>query len=161
MTSRTASATVELVARGSGMRSWNTAVQTPPTVFYPRAGLLPGVVGVRHQPPTWDVLGHSRTLDLSDGGSVVETITRSEPGSAFAYDLTAFRGVFGMLVADARAEWSFEARGSRCSIRWTYTFRARPGRGWIVRAVVASLWRPYMRRVLRVIVAAIDARRTF
>jgi hypothetical protein len=162
MTTRTASATVELTAAAaSGMRSWNTALQTPPTVFYPSFGPLPAVVGVRDQPATWDVVGYSRTLDLSDGGSVVETITHSEPGSFFAYDLSGFRGLFGTLVAGARAEWSFDAQGSSCRIRWTYAFRPLPGRGWVVRAVVAALWRPYMRRVLPVIVEAIGTRRTY
>lgn len=153
-----ATATVEALARASTMRSWNIALQSPPTVFYPRFGALPAVVGVLGQPATWDVVGFSRTLELSDGGSVVETITESEPGVFFGYDLTRFQRLFGRLVSGARAEWRFTVEGAGCRIRWTYAFHPLPGRGPVVRAVVALLWAPYMRRVLPTIVEAVERR---
>jgi len=156
-----ARAAVEGVAAASALSAWSIALQTSPTEFYPRFGPLPAVVGVRHQPQEWDVVGSTRTLDLSDGGHVVETITQSEPGVFFGYDLSGFEKLFGRLVSGARAEWTFTPEGSSGAatrIRWTYAFHPLPGRGWIVRAIVAALWAPYMRRVLPAIVAEVGRR---
>jgi hypothetical protein len=145
-------------ARASPSRSWYTALQTEPMRFYPRFGPLPAVVGVTGQPPTWDEVGYTRTLELSDGGTVVERVTHSEHGEFFGYDLSGFTRLFGRLVSGARAEWTFVAEGEGTSIRWTYRFDALPGRGWLVRGIVRLLWAPYMRRVLPTIVAAIEQR---
>jgi len=154
-------ASVEGVAAASALASWTVALQTPPTEFYPRFGPLPAVVAVRDQPHAWDTAGYTRTLGLSDGGHVVETITQSDPGVFFGYDLSDFQKLFGRLVSGARAEWTFTPEGSSGAatrIRWTYAFHPLPGRGWIVRAVVAALWAPYMRRVLPAIVAEVGRR---
>lgn len=140
------------------MRSWNIGLQTSPTEFYPEFGAVPAVVRVHGQPPIWDAPGLSRTLELSDGGSVVETITTSDPGVSFAYDLREFRKVFGRLVSGAHAEWSFVAEGATTRIRWSYAFHPLPGRGLVVDALVLFLWAPYMRKVLPTIVAAIERR---
>jgi hypothetical protein len=174
---RAVGSTAELVAGAEALRSWTIALQTPPTRFYPRFGPLPAVVGVADQPDTWDVVGYTRTLQLSDGGTVVETITDSAPGEFFAYDLSRFTGILGRLVSGGRAEWTFTAAGSAGSdasggpgaagpggsaattrIRWRYRFYPLPGRAPLVRTIVGAFWAPYMRRVLPVIVEAIEAR---
>ena len=67
---------------------------------------------MRNQTGSWDTPGRTRTLDLSDGGSVVETITRSEPPQHFEYELTEFQKIFGALVSSALAEWTFESVGA-------------------------------------------------
>jgi hypothetical protein len=118
-----------------------------PARFYPRWGVLPAVVEVRHQSGTWDSAGRTRTLVLSDGGTVVETLTSAE-APLFAYGLSRFTGLFGRLVAGARAEWRVTAEGDGSSIAWTYAFTPLPGRGLIVGAIVRVAWGPYMRRVL-------------
>lgn len=174
---RAVGSTAELVAGAEALRAWTIALQTPPTEFYPRFGPLPAVVGVVGQPDTWDVVGYTRTLQLSDGGTLVETITDSVPGEFFAYDLSRFTGVLGRLVSGGRAEWTFTAAGSGGSdasggpgaagpggsaattgIRWRYRFFPLPGRAPLVRAIVGLFWAPYMRRVLPVIVKAVEAR---
>ena len=169
--------TTELVAGAVALRSWTVALQTTPTEFYPRFGPLPAVVGVVDQPDTWDVVGYTRTLRLSDGSTVVETVTHSEPGAFFAYDLSEFTGVLGRLVSGGRAEWTFTPAGpggsdasggpggssphsesATTNIRWQYRFFPLPGRAFVVRAIVGLFWAPYMRRVLGSIVETIEAR---
>lgn len=118
-----------------------------PTRFYPRSGVLPAVVDVRDQTGDWDTAGRSRTLVLSDGGTLVETLVSAEP-PLFAYDLSRFTGLFGGLVASGRSEWRVTADGDGSSIAWTYSFTALPGRGMPVAAIVRLAWGPYMRRVL-------------
>lgn len=119
-----------------------------PTKFYAKSGPLPAVVEVRNQTGSWDTAGRSRMLMLSDGGHVIETITDANSPAYFGYELSDFQKLFGALVDHARAEWRFIGEGEGTSIRWTYTFFAKPGRGWMVRMIVALLWAPYMRKVL-------------
>jgi hypothetical protein len=138
--------------------SWDIALQTSPVEFYPRFGPIPGVTGVRSQPPTWDTAGFTRTLALSDGGSVVETVTDSTRGVFFAYDLSDFARPLGFLVAGGRAEWAFTTDGDGTRIHWSYAFYPLPGRAWAVGLIVRIFWSRYMRRVLTRITATIDHR---
>jgi hypothetical protein len=127
--------------------------QHDPTKFYPKSGVLPAVVEVRDQAGGWDAAGQTRILVLSDGGTVLETL-RSAEVPVFAYDLTRFTGVFGLLVAGARSEWTVADEGGRSAISWTYSFTSRRGRGFIVAALVRLAWGPYMHRVLPAIAAS-------
>jgi hypothetical protein len=138
-------------------QAYDIAGPVDPTRFYPRLGPLPAVTAVRNQTGTWDTPGRSRTLVLSDGGSVVETITDAHSPSFFAYDLSHFRKLFGALVSGARAEWRFDRAATGTTITWTYTFFGKPGRGLIVSAIVRLFWGPYMRRVLPRIAAEVAA----
>ncbi|CAN5403635.1 hypothetical protein BH09ACT1_BH09ACT1_21180 [soil metagenome] len=155
MATKSARYAVEGVASATPEIAWDVALQTTPTAFYPKFGPLPAVIEVQNQPPTWDRVGYTRTLLLSDGGSVVEHITESDRGVFFGYDLTDFQKLFGRLVSGARAEWTFTTDAGGTRIRWSYAFHPLPGRGPIVRAIVALFWAPYMRRVLPGIIAAI------
>ena len=104
---RSSSAQATAVAQTTPKRAWEISGPLDPTKYYPKFGPLPAVVGVRDQTGTWDTVGQSRTLLLSDGSSVVETITDADSPTYFAYELSNFTGLFGRLVAGARAEWSF------------------------------------------------------
>ena len=148
MSSRTASYSLNVRAEVTPERAYDLSGPLDPTRFYPGQGPLPAVVSVQNQTGSWDVAGRTRTLMLSDGGHVVETITDATSPDLFAYELTEFQRLFGRLVSGARAEWRFEPEPGGTSIRWTYTFFALPGRTGIVRAIVKLFWAPYMRRVL-------------
>jgi hypothetical protein len=134
------------------------AIVTPsdPTRFYPRSGPLPAVVAVRDQTGAWDAVGQSRTLELSDGSTVVERLTVVDPPRRFAYRLADFTGSFGGLVAFAEAEWDFDANARGTRIRWNYSFHAQPKRGWIVRLIVRLFWGRYMKRVLPGLIAEVE-----
>ncbi|WP_374947433.1 SRPBCC family protein [Agreia sp.] len=157
MSSPVIGSSTQLVAGAELERSWRIALQTSPVQFYPAFGPLPAVIEVVGQPETWDTVGYTRTLRLSDGGSVVETITDAS-AELFAYDLSDFQRILGRLVSGARAEWTFTPAGSGTEIRWSYVFFPLPGRAFVVRAIVRLFWARYMRRVLAVIVETIEAR---
>jgi hypothetical protein len=127
-----------------------------PRRFYPRFGPLPAVIDVRDQTGSWDTPGRTRTLVLSDGGSVIETITDAHSPMVFAYTLSNFQKLFGALVSGARAEWRFDRVSTGTTIRWSYTFFGKPGRGWIVSLIVRLFWAPYMRKVLPSIAAEVN-----
>lgn len=144
----TASATAEAVAATTPKQAWEISGPINPTLFYPKFGPLPAVVQVRDQSGTWDTPGRTRRLMLSDGGSVVESITDAKSPGYFAYNLSNFTKLFGVLVSGARAEWSFERIAEGTRITWKYTFSGLPGRAWIVKLIVKLWWAPYMEKVL-------------
>ena len=143
-----ASATAVATVTATPKQAYDISGPLDPTKFYPKSGALPAVVEVRNQTGTWDAVGRSRKLMLSDGGHVIETITDANSPAYFAYELSDFQKLFGALVDHARAEWRFIGEGDGTSIRWTYTFFGKPGRGWMVGLIVRLLWAPYMRKVL-------------
>ncbi|CAN5250965.1 hypothetical protein BH11ACT4_BH11ACT4_20840 [soil metagenome] len=146
------SASAEGIAASTPKQAYEISGPVEPTRFYPKFGPLPAVVAVRDQSGSWDATGRSRRLMLSDGGHVVETITNADSPTYFAYELSDFQKLFGMLVTGARAEWRFERVETGTRIRWTYTFFGKPGRGWVVALIVRLFWAPYMKRVLPPIV---------
>ncbi|MCY7413252.1 MAG: SRPBCC family protein [Salinibacterium sp.] len=148
MLGRSASYTVDAHVAVAQQRAFEITGPIDPTRWYPKHGPLPAVVAVENQTGSWDAPGRTRTLLLSDGGHVVETITDAASPEYFAYELKDFQKLFGRLVSGARAEWRFERDAGGTSIRWTYTFFALPGRIGIVAAIVKLFWAPYMRRVL-------------
>ncbi len=124
-----------------------------PARFYPKSGVLPGVVAVRDQTGRWDAVGQTRTLVLSDGGTVKENLRVVAP-PLFAYELSTFTGFFGTLVAGGRSEWRVEPHGQGSSITWTYEFTAKPGWALVVATILRLAWASYMRRVLPAIAAS-------
>jgi hypothetical protein len=137
-------------------RAFAILTKSDPTRFYPKYGPLPAVVAVEDQTGAWDAPGQSRTLELSDGSTVVERLTDVTSPRRFAYRLSDFTGTFGGLVAFAEAEWDFVPVVEGTRIRWRYSFHAQPKRGWIVRLIVRVFWTRYMRKVLPGLIAEID-----
>lgn len=150
------SASADALVRTNAQRAWELSGPLDPSQFYPRFGPLPAVIEVRDQSGEWDTVGRTRMLMLSDGGRVIETITDTAAPTLFAYELSEFQKLFGKLVSGARAEWRFEPRESGSVIRWSYTFFARPARGWIVWLIVKLWWARYMRHVLPLIAKEVD-----
>lgn len=142
------SATAEAVADATPKQAWAISGPLDPSRYYPKSGLLPAVLGVKDQSGPWDAVGRTRTLLLSDGGHVIETITDADSPTYFAYELSDFQKLFGMLVSGARAEWRFDRDAAGTVIRWKYTFFPRPGAGPIVGLIVSALWSRYMAKVL-------------
>lgn len=159
MAGRSATASTELLAAAPLDIAWDVVTMHTPVGLYPKSGLLPGVVAVRDQSGDWDEAGQTRQLMLSDGGSVIEHTTDVDRLRFFAYNLSDFQKIFGVMVESARAEWSFSTAPNGTLIRWQYTFHARPGYGWPLAGIIKFLWGPYMARVLPGIVAEVERNR--
>lgn len=150
------SASADAVTQATPKEAYDISGPLNPTLYYPKYGPLPAVIAVENQTGTWDTVGRTRKLKLSDGGHVIETITDTESPTLFAYELSDFQKLFGALVKSARAEWRFERVTGGTRILWTYTFFGKPGRGWIVALIIKLAWAPYMKRVLPPIAKAVE-----
>ena len=107
-------------------------------------GPFPAVRGVKNQTGAWDHVGASRNPVLSDGTTATETLTEYTVGHSFAYEVTGFTNILGKLVEGVRGEWTFTPDGEGTVIRWTYEFKPRRGRYFLVRRVLVPFWRHYM-----------------
>ena len=107
-------------------------------------GPFPAVRGVENQTGAWDHVGASRNPVLSDGTTANETLTEYTVGHSFAYEVTGFTNILGRLVEGVRGEWTFTPDGQGTVIRWTYEFKPRRGRYFLIRRRLAPLWRHYM-----------------
>ena len=132
-----------------------TRTEVPPALAFQPAidlslvfkgwGPFPAVRGVRNQSGAWDHVGVSRSPILSDGSTATEQLTEYTPGHSFAYEVTSFTNiVLRRLVYGVRGEWTFTPDGCGAVIRWTYEFKPLRRRSWLVRHVLAPLWRHYM-----------------
>ncbi|KQM83926.1 SRPBCC family protein [Agromyces sp. Leaf222] len=119
------------------------------TLVFRKWGPFPGVLGVENQTGAWDRVGQSRNPQLSDGSTAFERLTEYTEGHSFAYELSAFTGRMRHLVRGIRGEWTFTPDGLGTVIRWTYEFSPLPGRRFVIRRIVAPLWRRYMATSLR------------
>jgi hypothetical protein len=108
-------------------------------------GPFPAVRGARNQTGAWDHAGAWRTPILSDGSIAMEKLTEYTAGYSFAYEVPGFTNiVLRRLAYGVRGEWTFTPDGSGTVIRWTYEFKPLRRRYWLVRHVLAPLWRHYM-----------------
>jgi hypothetical protein len=107
-------------------------------------GPFPGVRGAKNQTEPWDAAGQSRSPDLTDGSTALERLTEYTAPHSFAYELSEFTNALSNLVEGVRGEWTFTPDGDGTLIRWTYEFKPLRGRGFLLRRIVAPLWRRYM-----------------
>jgi hypothetical protein len=118
-----------------------------PSIFRAR-GPVPGVVGVEGHIAPWSAVGQTRTIRLSDGSSVHETLTAFGDG-ALAYKVTDFEGAFGRLAREARGEWRVTPHGDGARIEWRYVFTpASPLAALPLRVIAFAFWADYMRAAL-------------
>lgn len=118
--------------------------------------ILPGVARVADQHEEWNHVGPSRRPIFTDGSEANERLTEYAAPHGFAYELTDFTNALGALASGVRGEWSFLPDGDGTMIRWTYEFKTRPGRHWIVARPFRPLWQRYMQRALNRMVAVVE-----
>jgi hypothetical protein len=119
---------------------------------------IPGVTGVEDQSGPWDEPGQTRTVLLSDGTSAPEILTQVDRPTGFAYRVGPFPKPLGLLAENANGEWTFtEDENGQTEIDWTYRFQPAPGRGWLVRLVIAPMWKRYAQRSLEKAVGQVES----
>ena len=114
-----------------------------PAIVRPQ-GLLPGVRSVAGTIGAWSKAGQQRTLTLTDGSSVEETLIEVGPAS-YRYRVANFSGPFKFLVKEANAAFAVEPRQNGSTLIWTYEFAptsalAAP----IVSLIASSFWTGWM-----------------
>jgi hypothetical protein len=120
----------------------------PVKIVQPR-GLIPGVRALAGQTAPWTTAGQTRTLTLSDGSTVVETLAALE-ADGYRYRVSDFSGPFRFLVKEAHARFAVAPRGEGSTLTWTYAFTPKGGlAAAILSFLVDSQWNGFMDATLR------------
>lgn len=122
-----------------------------------RSGPLPGVADVREQSGSWDTVGQTRQIVLTDRSTMRETVVEYDRGHSFAYRLTELTGLLGAVASGVRGEWAFTPDGTGAIIRWTWEIAPKRGRAALIRAVLAPLMRRNMTAACRRAAAACES----
>lgn len=127
---KTVAVTVQTRAATPPQHAFKVNVPIDLSLVFKGWGPFPAVVGVQNQTGAWDHVGASRNPVLSDQTTANETLTEYTVGHSFAYEVTGFTNILGRLVEGVRGEWTFTPEGT--VIRWTYEFKPRRGRYFLV-----------------------------
>lgn len=149
------------------VEAWERFVPVDLAKVFPKPqGPIPNVVDVRDQSGTWDIVGQTRSVVLSDGMVVTEEITESDPSHGslpsgntahFGYRVSGFTGPLGWLTDEARGTWDFREDNGKTRIEWQYTFNARFALAKPVLSVIVTVfWRRFMNEGLRNVVQILE-----
>lgn len=119
-----------------------------PDLFSRRFAAIPAVTDVVDQPDDWGVVGQERTIVLSDGGRLHETLTEVERPHGFAYRLDGIEGPLRHFVHTIDGSWTIEPHDGGSRIGWAWTFYPRTSPARLTTSVIGRMWTGYADRAL-------------
>lgn len=120
-----------------------------PSIFSRRYGAIPPIKSVDGQDGAWGAaVGQTRTIRLSDGGTMQETLTVIDRPRRFGYTIGSVTGMMKPLVTAVDGEWAFEAVGTGTRITWTWVVHPTARLGRFAMPVFARLWSGYARQAM-------------
>ncbi len=112
-----------------------------PRIFGRRFWVIAPIVGVTGQEGEWgSAVGQTRTIKMSDGGNMLETLTVIDRPNQFSYTISNVKGVMKLLVAAAAGTWSFEPDGDGTCITWSWEVTPTKVIGRAAMPIFARLW---------------------
>lgn len=120
-----------------------------PQIFSRRFVAIAPITSVSGQEGEWGAaVGQTRTITLSDGGTVLETLTELEPPHHFAYSISNVTGMLKPLVVAASGRWSFEPAGNGVRITWAWDVTPTERLGRAAMPIFGKLWSGYARQAM-------------
>jgi len=116
------------------------------SLFDRRYAAIPPIKGVRDQDGSWGAPGQTRTVLLSGGGSMRETLREVTSPSRFSYHLDEVTGPMKALVRSVEGAWEFEKAGTGVRITWSWTLHPRGRAGAVAMPVFERMWQGYARQ---------------
>jgi Polyketide cyclase / dehydrase and lipid transport len=130
-------------------QTFDVVLPEPLTGLFSRRYLVfPPIREVRDQAGQWGTVGQSRTIVLSDGGTLRETLTSVERPSSFGYRIDQIRGPMKPLVSGIKGRWGFEPSGTGCRITWSWTIQPTNGATARLLPLLGRMWQGYARQAL-------------
>jgi hypothetical protein len=145
-----ASTTASITVNSDKEEFFYWLMSVDPPKFLRRYFMIPGVVEVRNQSGPMHIPGSTREFILSDGTSTLEEVLASDPPHSIHYRITDLTNMFGYLVKEGNASFTFAglpSGGTRAD--WHYAFTGRnPVAALMLKALVSTLWKGHMRTAL-------------
>jgi hypothetical protein len=117
-------------------------------IFDRRFGPIPAIREVTDQDGEWGAVGQSRTIKLTDGGSMREELTTVDRPHAFGYTLTEITGPMNLLAASVDGRWSFDPVGTGVRITWAWTVHPASSVAELAMPLLGWLWKGYARQAM-------------
>lgn len=114
-----------------------------PTLFNRRYGPIPPIKEIRDQKGDWSSVGETRTIALSGGGTMRETLTSVDPGRSFGYTISSITGPMAPLIDHVEGSWIFDAAGTGTRVTWRWVVHPKSALTAPLLPVFAKLWRGY------------------
>ncbi len=138
--------------------AYDTVLSAPLTdIFNRRYRLIAPIAEVSGQEGQWgSTVGQTRTIRLSDGATMFETLTVVDRPHRFGYTISKVTGKLKPLVAAAAGTWTFDAAGTGVRITWAWD--VTPTKlGRLAMPMFARLWsgsaRQAMDQIEKILVA--------
>ncbi|MFT3660452.1 MAG: SRPBCC family protein [Gordonia sp. (in: high G+C Gram-positive bacteria)] len=117
-------------------------------IFRRRFAAIAAISGVSGQDGEWGTVGQTRTVELSDGGRLHETLTELDEPHSFAYRLTVTRGPNRFLIGGVVGRWSFEPAGTGTRITWSWQVTPANTVAGALMPAFKRMWNGYARQAL-------------
>jgi hypothetical protein len=128
-------------------RAFEKLLSHPLEDFFDRRYLaIPPIKSVRNPAAPWGTPGQTRTVLLSGGGSMRETLLEVRTPSRFAYQLDEVTGPMKALVRSVDGSWEFERAGTGVRITWSWTLHPRGRVGSLAMPAFERMWQGYARQ---------------
>jgi len=134
-------------------RAFAVVLPAPLPGLFDRYALLPAITQVRDQGGDWGTVGQTRTIHLSDGGTMRERLVSVTPPSEFSYRIDGFTGLNKVLFAAVDGRWAFDPDGDGTRITWSWTIHPTSSLTAFALPVVRPMWNGYARQALARIAA--------
>lgn len=119
-----------------------------PTLFRRWYGPIPPIKEIRDQTGDWQQAGQTRTIALTGGGTMRETLTAVDPPRFFTYAITGITGPMAPLIDHVEGAWLFSPTGTGTEVTWRWTLHRKSALTAPGLRVFARLWRGYARQSL-------------
>ena len=119
-----------------------------PTLFHRWYGPIPPIKAVHGQTGDWSAVGQTRSIALTGGGGMRETLTRVDAPHAFGYTLTDVKGAMAPLIDHVEGLWKFDEHGTGTKVTWQWTLHPKSAFTAPALPVFARIWRGYANQAL-------------
>lgn len=130
----------------SPTHTFSTVLPAPlPGLFDRRYAALPPIREVRDQTGAWAEVGETRTIVLSDGGTMRERLVAVDAPRSFDYELTGLTGPLGLLARRVEGRWAFDAAGGGTRVTWSWQVHPRTPLALPAVLALRVMWHGYAR----------------
>jgi len=119
-----------------------------PEVFARRYAAFPAVREVTDEPDEWGTVGQVRTIVLTDGSTLRETLTSVDRPTGYTYLLDDLQGTLRPFVRTVDGAWSVTPEGTGARIGWSWTLHPKAAPARLTLNVIARMWKGYADRAL-------------
>jgi hypothetical protein len=119
-----------------------------PEVFSRRYAAFPPIREVTDQSAGWGASGQTRTIHLTDGSHLRETLTSVDPPRGYSYVLDEIHGPLRPFVRTIDGAWSVTPEGDGSRIGWSWTMYPKISPGRLTMNVIGRMWKGYAERAL-------------